>query len=47
MGEQTPGSGVDELVAQLHQQLPVLAHSERRRNGRPDTLHTTALVNEV
>lgn len=40
-------SGVDTLVDDLYQQLRVLAHSERRRGGAPDTLHTTALVNEL
>jgi RNA polymerase sigma factor (TIGR02999 family) len=39
--------GVDELVDQLYQQLRVLARSERRRGGTPDTLHTTALVSEL
>jgi RNA polymerase sigma factor (TIGR02999 family) len=39
--------GVDELVDGLYQQLRVLARSERRRGGAPDTLHTTALVNEL
>lgn len=38
---------VDELVDVLYQQLRVLARSERRRVGAPDTLHTTALVNEL
>lgn len=38
---------VDELVDGLYQQLRVLARSERRRVGAPDTLHTTALVNEL
>lgn len=47
MDEPISGSGVDELVAHLYQELRVLAHSERRRGGGPDTLHTTALVNEV
>lgn len=47
MGEHNPGNGVDELVAQLYRQLRVLAHSERRRSDGPDTLHTTALVNEL
>jgi RNA polymerase sigma factor (TIGR02999 family) len=39
--------GVHELVEGLYQQLRVLARSERRRGGAPDTLHTTALVNEL
>ncbi|TDR38901.1 RNA polymerase sigma factor (TIGR02999 family) [Tahibacter aquaticus] len=47
MGEDSSSSGVDELAARLYQQLRVLARSERRRSGGPDTLHTTALVNEV
>lgn len=47
MDEESPGSRVDDLVAHLYQQLRVLARSERRRSGGPDTLHTTALVNEV
>ena len=47
MGEGFSGDGVDALVAQLYQQLRVLARSERRRGGGSDTLHTTALVNEV
>lgn len=45
--EEDSGNRVDELVAHLYQQLRVLARSERRRSGGPDTLHTTALVNEV
>lgn len=40
-------SGVDELVDGLYLQLRALARSERRRGGAPDTLHTTALVNEL
>lgn len=40
-------SGLDELVDGLYQQLRALARSERRRGGAPDTLHTTALVNEL
>ena len=40
-------SSVDELVDGLYLQLRVLARSERRRGGAPDTLHTTALVNEL
>lgn len=40
-------SGVDELVEGLYQQLRALARSERRSTGAPDTLHTTALVNEL
>lgn len=47
MGEEISGKRVDELVAHLYQQLRVLARSERRRSGGLDTLHTTALVNEV
>ena len=47
MGDETTSGGVDELVAHLYQQLRVLARSERRRNCGSDTLHTTALVNEV
>lgn len=47
MAEQVSGNGVDELVAQLYQQLRVLARSERRRSDGSDTLQTTALVNEV
>lgn len=47
MGEESSSRGVDELAACLYQQLRVLARSERRRSGGPDTLHTTALVNEV
>ncbi|TDR42076.1 RNA polymerase sigma factor (TIGR02999 family) [Tahibacter aquaticus] len=40
-------SGVDEWVDGLYLQLRALARSERRRSGAPDTLHTTALVNEL
>lgn len=40
-------SSVDDLVDGLYLQLRVLARSERRRGGAPDTLHTTALVNEL
>lgn len=40
-------SSVDALVDGLYLQLRVLARSERRRGGAPDTLHTTALVNEL
>lgn len=47
MTEEASGSGVDELVDQLYEQLRVIARSERRHADSPDTLHTTALVNEV
>lgn len=47
MLERVETSGVDELVDGLYQQLRSLARSERRRGGSPDTLHTTALVNEL
>jgi len=39
--------GIDGLVDRLYQQLRELARSERRRNSSPDTLRTTALVNEL
>lgn len=39
--------GLDGLVDQLYLQLRVLARSERRRSSTPDTLRTTALVNEL
>jgi len=39
--------GVNQLVDQLYAQLRILARSERRRSGSPDTLHTTALVSEL
>lgn len=47
MPEGIESSGVDDLVDGLYQQLRVLARSERRRGSAPDTLHTTALVNEL
>lgn len=47
MQQSVDPSGVDELVDGLYQQLRALARSERRRGGAPDTLHTTALVNEL
>ena len=47
MSEEIAGSEVDQLVAQLDEELRVIARSERRRADAPDTLHTTALVNEV
>ena len=46
-GVQNTGVRLDELVDSLYQQLRMLARSERRRSGSPDTLHTTALVNEL
>ena len=39
--------GVDELVDGLYLQLRALARSQRRRGSAPDTLQTTALVNEL
>lgn len=39
--------GIDGLVDRLYVQLRALARSERRRNSTPDTLRTTALVNEL
>ncbi|WP_313918361.1 ECF-type sigma factor [Tahibacter sp.] len=47
MQQVVDGSGVDALVDDLYLQLRTLARSERRRGGAPDTLHTTALVNEL
>jgi len=47
MHDEIPGNRIDDLVAPLYQQLRVLARNERRRGGGPDTLHTTALVNEL
>jgi RNA polymerase sigma factor (TIGR02999 family) len=47
MLESGDASGVDELIDGLYQQLRALARSERRRGSAPDTLHTTALVNEL
>ncbi|HVL10256.1 MAG TPA: ECF-type sigma factor [Burkholderiaceae bacterium] len=47
MQQVVDASGVDELVDGLYLQLRELARSERRRGGAPDTLHTTALVNEL
>jgi RNA polymerase sigma factor (TIGR02999 family) len=47
MLESVDTSGVDELIDGLYQQLRALARSERRRGSAPDTLHTTALVNEL
>lgn len=47
MPEGVESSGVDDLVDGLYQQLRALARSERRRGSAPDTLHTTALVNEL
>lgn len=47
MPRSVDASGVDELVDGLYLQLRALARSERRRGGAPDTLHTTALVNEL
>ncbi len=39
--------GLDGLVDRLYLELRELARSERRRNSAPDTLRTTALVNEL
>jgi len=39
--------GLDGLVDRLYVQLRALARSERRRSSAPDTLRTTALVNEL
>jgi RNA polymerase sigma factor (TIGR02999 family) len=47
MQQVVDASGLDALVDGLYAQLRVLARSERRRGGAPDTLHTTALVNEL
>lgn len=47
MQQVVDASGLDELVDGLYLQLRALARSERRRSGAPDTLHTTALVNEL
>lgn len=47
MLQSVDASGVDELVDGLYLQLRALARSERRRGNAPDTLHTTALVNEL
>lgn len=47
MLQSVDASGVDELVDGLYLQLRALARSERRRGNSPDTLHTTALVNEL
>lgn len=47
MPQPAAADGVNQLVDQLYAQLRMLARSERRRNGAPDTLHTTALVNEL
>lgn len=46
-GVPNTGLRMDELVESLYQQLRVLARNERRRSGSPDTLHTTALVNQL
>lgn len=43
------GSGVrgfDALTSTLYEQLRKIAHRERGRAGRPETLQTTALINE-
>lgn len=47
MRQSVDGEGLDGLVGQLYLQLRALARSERRRNNTPDTLRTTALVNEL
>jgi RNA polymerase sigma factor (TIGR02999 family) len=38
--------GFDALTASLYAQLRKIAHRERGRAGRPETLQTTALINE-
>jgi RNA polymerase sigma factor (TIGR02999 family) len=47
MRRSTDTDGLDGLVDRLYVQLRALARSERRRNSSPDTLRTTALVNEL
>lgn len=47
MNQAMDASDVDTLVEQLYLELRTLARSVRRRGGAPDTLHTTALVNEL
>ena len=47
MSEAVEASDVDTLVEHLYLELRALARSVRRRGGAPDTLHTTALVNEL
>lgn len=47
MSQAAGSSDVDTLVDQLYLELRALARSVRRRGGTPDTLHTTALVNEL
>lgn len=47
MTQAVDAGSADELVEQLYLQLRALARSVRRRSGTPDTLHTTALVNEL
>ena len=42
-----PAQGVHELVSELYEDLRTVARRERRRGGSPQTLHTTALVNEL
>ncbi len=38
--------GFDALTGALYEQLRKIAHRERARAGRPQTLQTTALINE-
>lgn len=38
--------GFDALTSTLYEQLRKIAHRERGRAGRPETLQTTALINE-
>ncbi|WP_133774194.1 ECF-type sigma factor [Enterovirga rhinocerotis] len=39
-------AGFDALTASLYEQLRRIAHRERGRAGRPETLQTTVLINE-
>jgi RNA polymerase sigma factor (TIGR02999 family) len=47
MRQNTGVDSLDHLVDRLYSQLRILARSERRRSGSPETLHTTALVSEL
>jgi len=46
-GKPPPEAGFDAVTQNLYGELRSMAHRERRRAGNPQTLQTTALINEA
>jgi RNA polymerase sigma factor (TIGR02999 family) len=46
-GKPSPEAGFDAVTQNLYSELRSMAHRERRRAGNPQTLQTTALINEA